>query len=97
VQLWAHAEHYGLDPILSEGLSHGQRIGTVRITNPFAGRDPSGAVFANARPVADRRGARETPGTPGRSVLDVQPIFSAISRRASACTGISAGCGDCRS
>lgn len=34
--LWAYAEHHGLDQILSEDFSHGQRIGTVRITNPFA-------------------------------------------------------------
>lgn len=34
--LWAYAEHHGLDEILSEDFSHGQRIGTVRITNPFS-------------------------------------------------------------
>ena len=34
--LWAYAEHYGLDEILSEDFSDGQRIGTVRIRNPFS-------------------------------------------------------------
>lgn len=33
--LWAYAEHYGVDEIISEDFSHGQRIGTVRISNPF--------------------------------------------------------------
>ena len=33
--LWAFAEHYGLEEILTEDFSHGQRIGTVRICNPF--------------------------------------------------------------
>ncbi len=34
--LWAYADHYGLDEILSEDFEHGRRYGTVRITNPFA-------------------------------------------------------------
>jgi predicted nucleic acid-binding protein len=33
--LWAYAEHYGLDEILSEDFSDGQLIGSVRIRNPF--------------------------------------------------------------
>jgi predicted nucleic acid-binding protein len=33
--LWAFAEHYGLDEILTEDFSDGQMIGTVRIRNPF--------------------------------------------------------------
>lgn len=33
--LWAYAEHYALEEILSEDFSDGQRIGTVRIRNPF--------------------------------------------------------------
>ncbi len=33
--MWAYAEHYGLDEILSEDFSDGQLIGTVRIRNPF--------------------------------------------------------------
>lgn len=36
--LWAYAEHYGLDEILSEDFSDGQLIGSVRIRNPFDGR-----------------------------------------------------------
>ena len=33
--MWAYAEHYGLEEILSEDFSDGQLIGTVRIRNPF--------------------------------------------------------------
>ena len=33
--MWAYAEHYGLDEILTEDVSDGQLIGTVRIRNPF--------------------------------------------------------------
>jgi predicted nucleic acid-binding protein len=33
--IWAYAEHYGLEEILSEDFSDGQLIGTVRIRNPF--------------------------------------------------------------
>lgn len=33
--MWAYAEHYGLDEILSEDFSHAQLIGSVRIRNPF--------------------------------------------------------------
>ena len=33
--MWAYAEHYGLDEILSEDFSEGQLIGAVRIRNPF--------------------------------------------------------------
>lgn len=34
--IWAYAEHYGLDEILSEDFSDGQLIGRVRVRNPFA-------------------------------------------------------------
>jgi predicted nucleic acid-binding protein len=33
--LWAYAEHYGLDEILSEDFEHGRFYGTVRVRNPF--------------------------------------------------------------
>lgn len=33
--IWAYAEHYGLEEILSEDFSDGQLIGAVRIRNPF--------------------------------------------------------------
>lgn len=33
--LWAYAEHYGLDEIVSEDLQHGRLYGTVRVVNPF--------------------------------------------------------------
>ncbi len=33
--LWAYAECYGLEEILSEDLQHGRFYGRVRITNPF--------------------------------------------------------------
>ena len=35
--LWAYAEYYGLDTLLSEDFQHGRRYGTVRAVNPFAG------------------------------------------------------------
>ena len=34
--MWAYAEHYGLDEILSEDFSYGRLIGSVRVRNPFA-------------------------------------------------------------
>jgi predicted nucleic acid-binding protein len=33
--LWAYAEHYGLQEILSEDFQDGQLIGSVTIRNPF--------------------------------------------------------------
>lgn len=33
--LWAYAEHYGLDEIISEDFQHGRLYGTVRTVNPF--------------------------------------------------------------
>lgn len=33
--MWAYAENFGLDEILSEDFSDGQLIGSVRIRNPF--------------------------------------------------------------
>ena len=33
--LWAYAEVYGLDELLSEDFSHGQHYGSVRVRNPF--------------------------------------------------------------
>jgi len=33
--LWAYAEHYGLNEILSEDFADGRLYGTVRIVNPF--------------------------------------------------------------
>lgn len=36
--MWAYAEHYGLEEILSEDFSDGQLIGTVRIRDPFKPR-----------------------------------------------------------
>jgi predicted nucleic acid-binding protein len=34
--LWAYAEHYGLDELLSEDFQDGRQYGTVRVTNPFS-------------------------------------------------------------
>jgi predicted nucleic acid-binding protein len=34
--MWAYAEHYGLDELLSEDLQSGRLYGTVRVVNPFA-------------------------------------------------------------
>jgi len=33
--LWAYAERFGLDELLSEDFQHGRRYGTVRVVNPF--------------------------------------------------------------
>lgn len=33
--MWAYAEHYGLQEIISEDFEHGRMYGTVRIRNPF--------------------------------------------------------------
>jgi len=35
--LWAYAEHYGLQEILTEDLQHDRLYGTVRVVNPFIG------------------------------------------------------------
>jgi predicted nucleic acid-binding protein len=34
--MWAYAEHYGLEMLLSEDFQHGRHFGAVRIVNPFA-------------------------------------------------------------
>ena len=33
--MWAYAEHYGLDEIISEDFEHGRLYGSVRVRNPF--------------------------------------------------------------
>jgi predicted nucleic acid-binding protein len=33
--MWAYAEHFGLDTLISEDFQHGRLYGTVRVTNPF--------------------------------------------------------------
>jgi predicted nucleic acid-binding protein len=33
--LWAYAEHYGLEEIVSEDFQHGRLYGSVRVRNPF--------------------------------------------------------------
>jgi len=33
--LWAYAEHYGLDELISEDFEHDRQYGTVRVINPF--------------------------------------------------------------
>lgn len=35
--LWAYAEHYGLEEILTEDFQHDRLYGTVRAVNPFVG------------------------------------------------------------
>ena len=36
-QIWAYAEHYGLQEILTEDLQHDRLYGSVRVVNPFLG------------------------------------------------------------
>ena len=33
--LWAYAEHYGLEELLSEDFQHDRMYGSVRVVNPF--------------------------------------------------------------
>lgn len=33
--MWAYAEYYGLEEILTEDLQHDRMYGTVRVVNPF--------------------------------------------------------------
>jgi predicted nucleic acid-binding protein len=33
--LWAYADHYGLDEIVSEDFEHGRLYGSVRVRDPF--------------------------------------------------------------
>lgn len=33
--LWAYAEHYGIEEILSEDFEHGRQYGSVTVRNPF--------------------------------------------------------------
>jgi predicted nucleic acid-binding protein len=33
--MWAYAEYYGLEELLSEDFQHGRLYGTVRVVNPF--------------------------------------------------------------
>jgi predicted nucleic acid-binding protein len=35
--MWAYAERYGLEQLLSEDFQHGRLYGTVQIVDPFAG------------------------------------------------------------
>jgi predicted nucleic acid-binding protein len=37
--IWAYAEVYGIDEILSEDFSHGRHYGSVRAVNPFMNAD----------------------------------------------------------
>jgi len=38
--LWAYAEHYGLDEIVSEDFEDGRFYGSVRARNPFQAIKP---------------------------------------------------------
>ena len=42
--LWAYAEYYALEEILSEDFSDGQRVGAVHIRNPFKDRPGHGVA-----------------------------------------------------
>jgi predicted nucleic acid-binding protein len=33
--IWAYAEHFGLNEIISEDFEHGRMYGSVRVSNPF--------------------------------------------------------------
>ena len=60
--LWAYAEVYGVDEILSEDFTHGRHYGTVRAVNPFLNADGVHelpplytATHAEKRPAAAKR------------------------------------------
>ena len=60
--LWAYAEVYGVDEILSEDFVHGRHYGTVRAVNPFLNADGVHdlpplytATQADKRPTAAQR------------------------------------------
>lgn len=36
--MWAYAEHYGIETLLSEDFQEGRHYGRVRVVNPFSGR-----------------------------------------------------------
>lgn len=36
--LWAFADYYGLEELISEDFEHGRLYGTVRAVNPFLGK-----------------------------------------------------------
>jgi len=38
--LWAYADYYGLEELVSEDFEHGRLYGTVRAVNPFLGGRP---------------------------------------------------------
>lgn len=53
--MWAYAERFGIEELLSEDFQHGRLYGTVRVTNPFApAPTPPPPVSAKARyPLVD--------------------------------------------
>lgn len=38
--LWAYAEHYGCEQLISENFQHGRTYGAVRVSNPFLDSEP---------------------------------------------------------
>jgi predicted nucleic acid-binding protein len=72
--LWAYAEVYGIEEIISEDFEHGRHYGTVRAVNPFVGGDavhelpalysPHSEPPVTGDPRANRRGARLRAGRP---------------------------------
>lgn len=66
--LWAYAEVYGVDEILSEDFTHGRHYGTVRAVNPFLNADGVhdlpplyAAPQREERPTRTRAAARRRP------------------------------------
>lgn len=47
--LWAYAEHFGLEELISEDFQHGRLYGSVRARNPFVEASGGGGV-AERRP-----------------------------------------------
>ena len=56
--LWAYAEHFGLDQLISEDFQHDRLYGSVRVVNPYliALRDRAiGGLQVVAPPLATKR------------------------------------------
>lgn len=64
--LWAHAEVYGVEEILSEDFEHGRHYGGVRVVNPFVAANgvhelpPMYAVEKRGGPAGRFRGVRSS-------------------------------------
>ena len=76
--LWAYAEVYGVDEILSEDFAHGRHYGTVRAVNPFLTAD---GVHELPPLYTETHTETKLPLTPAGGAAPRQRSYSARSRR----------------